>query len=372
MSPPETVLALNGGSSSLKFALFRCRPRLTPLFRGEADSIGRAASRFKAWDASGTLVADAPSPANQVEAVRQMADLLCRSGTPPPQAIGHRIVHGGPHLASHVRVDDEVLRLLDAAAALAPLHVPSALKVLQITRKTFPDCVQIACLDNAFHADLPEVARYFPLPLELAARGIRRYGFHGLSCESILRRLGSPLPSRIIVAHLGGGCSVTAIRDGRSVDTSMGLTPSGGMMMTTRSGDLDPGLLLYLQTEGGHDQNTLAKLTEQQAGLAGVSGLSGDVRDLRPIADGNHAARLALDMFCYSARKHIAAAAAALEGIDLLIFTGGIGECDADTRRQICAGLEWLTGPRLPTDAIRVMAAEEEEQIAIHTRRVAG
>jgi acetate kinase len=222
-----------------------------------------------------------------------------------------------------------------------------------------------------------------PLPKQLRSEGIQRYGFHGLSCESIVHQLGHDLPARLIIAHLGNGASVTAVRDGRSIDTSMGLTPSGGVIMGTRSGDLDPGLLIYLMREKKLDAAGLEELVDHHSGLAGISGVGSDMRLLHEAARENADARLAIEMFCYSVRKQIAAMIAVLDGIDLLVFTGGIGENDAQVRATICAGLSWCgirldePGNRSAGDPIsattsscmvRVLASQEDEQIARHTR----
>jgi acetate kinase len=227
------------------------------------------------------------------------------------------------------------------------------------------------------------VARRLPISTALQVDGVERYGFHGLSCESILRQLGEPPPERLVIAHLGSGSSVTAVKAGRSIDTSMGLTPSGGVMMATRAGDLDPGLLVYLIRKHGLDAAHLEVAIDREAGMAGVSGLSGDLRQLRA-ADPNPGARLAMQMFVYSVRKQIAAMAAALEGLELLVFTGGIGEHDAQTRAEICAGLSWLgfdpgaaqegagTQPRDDLREVRVLPANEEEQIAFHALTLIG
>ena len=214
---------------------------------------------------------------------------------------------------------------------------------------------------------MPDVARTLPIPRELRELGIERYGFHGLSCESIARQLGEDLPPRLVVAHLGHGASVTAIAKGRSIDTSMGLTPSGGVMMSTRCGDIDPGVLEYLVREQRYDAAQLETLIDQQSGMYGISAISGDMRELRA-ASSNINAQLAIAMFCYSVRKQIAAMAAALGGIDMLVFTGGIGENDAATRASICEGLDWLgTGPT----AVRILPSLEDEQIARHTWQLA-
>jgi acetate kinase len=316
--------------------------------------------------------------------VIRIGKLLAESGIPAPAVIGHRIVHGGPNLRRHCLIDQPVLRQLEAAAAFAPLHTPPALSVIGFAQEHFPGVAQAACFDTSFHTTLPEVARVLPLPAKLQQEGIQRYGFHGLSCESILRQLtdaAQPLPSRLVIAHLGNGASITAVRDGQSIDTSMGLTPSGGVIMGTRSGDLDPGVLVYLMREKKFDAARIEELVDHRSGLLGISELASDMRQLRQAAPSNAAARLAVEMFCYSVRKQVAAMIAALDGIDLLVFTGGIGEHDSETRSTICAGLSWI-GLSLdqarnryaqnPISAaasrclVRVLVSQEDEQIARH------
>src|SRR6185437_177218 len=249
--PELTILALNSGSSSLKFGLYRVgSARTDVLLSGAAESIGNKEGKFFAHDSrNNVLLSEAISIPSQQEAIIRIGKLLTESKMPAPAAVGHRIVHGGPRLQRHCLIDDEVLRQLEAARAFAPLHIPSALSVIHFARKHFPAATQAACFDTAFHADLAEVARVLPIPKELRLEGIQRYGFHGLSCESIVRQLADDLPDRLIIAQLGNGASVTAVKAGKSIDTSMGLTPSGGVIMSTRSGDLDPGVLVYLLRE---------------------------------------------------------------------------------------------------------------------------
>ena len=232
---------------------------------------------------------------------------------------------------------------------------------------------------------MPDVARTLPIPLELRADGIRRYGFHGLSCESIVRQLGSDRPDRLIIAHLGNGASVTAVKDGHSIDTSMGLTPTGGVIMGTRSGDLDPGVLVYLMRERKFDAAMIEDLVDRRSGLLGISGVDSDMRRLHEAASSNADARLAIQMFCYSVRKQVAAMIAALDGVELLVFTGGIGENDAAVRSAICGGLSWLgvsldpvrnrsannpTSDHASRCAVHVVASQEDEQIARHTLNI--
>ena len=277
-------------------------------------------------------------------------------------------MHGGPRLRAHCRIDDGVLAQLAQAAAFAPLHTPVSLAVVHAARALFPGLPGVACFDTAFHARMPELAACLPLPAALREAGIRRYGFHGLSCESIVRQLGDRLPRRLLIAHLGNGASVTAVLDGVSIDTSMGLTPSGGLVMGTRSGDLDPGVLVHLVRERGYGAAELEELVDRRSGLAGLSGRGGDLRTLHAAADSDPAARLAIDVFCYRAAKELAGMAVALGGADLLVFTGGIGENDAAVRAGICGRLACI-GVQAAGDAgcrVSVLPSQEDEQIARH------
>jgi acetate kinase len=381
--PGMIALALNSGSSSLKFGLYRVgASRTEMLLAGEAEAIGESGGKFRAQDSGGkTLLSETISIPGQREAVIRIGKLLADAKMPAPAAIGHRIVHGGPSLRQHCLIDGSVLLQLEAAAVFAPLHAPSALSVVRFAQEHFPALPQVACFDTAFHASLPDVARVLPISKELRSEGIQRYGFHGLSCESILRQLADDLPSRLVIAHLGNGASVTAVKGGRSIDTSMGLTPTGGVIMGTRSGDLDPGLLVYLMREKKFDAAMLEQLVDRRSGLLGISGVDSDMRRLHEAASSNDDARLAVRMFCYSVRKQVAAMIAALDGVDLLVFTGGIGENDGAARAAICAGLSWL-GVRLDEArnrsasnpisdaasrcAVQVLASQEDEQIARH------
>ena len=356
------VLALNSGSSTLKFGLYRVDPS--------------HASRAE------KLFADTISNPDLETAIAHIAQRFRDSQMPAPAAIGHRIVHGGPTLRQHCRIDDAVIKQLESATAFAPLHMPQSLSLIRFAREHFPDVAQVACFDTTFHAELPDVARVLPIPKELQSEGIQRYGFHGLSCESIMRQLGGDAPERIVIAHLGNGASVTAVKAGKSIDTSMGLTPTGGVVMSTRSGEIDPGVLLYLLREKKFDVAALEYLIEHRSGLLGISGVSSDMRRLHEAAAENAGARLAIQMFCYAVRKYVVAMGAALGGVDMLVFTGGIGENDARVRAQICDGLAWVgisldaarnESSRDPISAsssrctVRVLPSQEEEQIARHT-----
>jgi acetate kinase len=375
------VLALNSGSSSLKFGLYRVGPaKAELLLTGEAEAIGGEDSQFHAQDirSNTKLVEKSPIP-TQREAIARIGKLLDDSGAPAPVAVGHRVVHGGPKLRQHCLIDGQVMQQLDAASAFAPLHTPVALSVIRFARKHFPALPQIACFDTTFHIDLPDVARVLPIPREWQSEGIQRYGFHGLSCESILHQLGDDPPARLIIAHLGNGASVTAVRNGKSIDTSMGMTPSGGLVMGTRSGELDPGVLIYLMREKKLDAGRLEDVIDHRSGLLGISGISSDMRRLHEASSTSADARLAIDMFCYSVRKQIAAMIAVLGGVDLIVFTGGIGENDTEVRGAICGGLDWagvfiedkrdhLSRPRCQ---VYVLPSQEDEQIARHTRALA-
>jgi acetate kinase len=375
------VLALNSGSSSLKFGLYQVGSLHTQrLICGEAESIGKEAAVFHAEDSTGTsLLRESVALPSQKDAVIRIARLLSEMKMPAPQSVGHRIVHGGPKLRQHCVIDDSVLDKLKAATAFAPLHMPSALSVIRFAETHFPTLPQVACFDTSFHAHMPDIARTLPIPHALRAEGVERYGFHGLSCESIVRQLKSALPSNLLIAHLGNGASITAVKDGQSIDTSMGLTPTGGIIMGTRSGDLDPGVLVYLVRQKKFDATQLEELVDRRSGLLGVSGFSADLRHLHKAADSNPDARLAIDMFCYSAAKQLAAMSAALGGVDSIVFTGGIGENDAQARALICTHLGVIgvrldavrnrdAGDPISDDAsrcrVRVLPSQEDEQIA--------
>ncbi len=383
------VLALNSGSSSLKFGVYRVdRAELTCLMSGEAEGLGAANASLQATDAAGhTLVRETSAMANAGAAMARIGKLLADTQAPLPEAIGHRIVHGGPHLRQHCIIDTPVMAALAAAAAFAPLHTPAALAVIHGAAAHFPGLPQVACLDTCFHARMPPVASTLPLPRALRAAGMQRYGFHGLSCESIVHQLGTALPERLLIAHLGNGASITAVRHGVSVDTSMGLTPTGGLLMGTRSGDLDPGVLVHLMRAMQFDAAAIEELVDHRSGLLGLSGLSADMRALHGAAASNAEARLAIAIFCYRVAKELGAMGIALEGAEQIVFTGGIGEHDAQVRAMVCARLHSLGADldpaanqrgqgRLSHDAARcavhVLPSQEDEQIARHTWALCG
>ena len=267
------VLAFNSGSSSLKFGLYLVSSsRLQRLISGEADGLGQEKGHFHVEDVNGNTVHHEPASLDQRTAVERILQVLAEARMPAPQAIGHRVVHGGPTLRRHCRIDADVRGELEAAAAFAPLHTPAALSLIDEAEARFPGLPQVACFDTTFHQTMPDVARTLPLPATLRSQGIERYGFHGLSCESIVRQLAAEaggVPHRLAIAHLGNGASVTAVLGGLSVDTSMGLTPSGGLIMGTRCGDLDPGVLTYLAREKHYDATMLEDLVDHRSGLLG-------------------------------------------------------------------------------------------------------
>jgi acetate kinase len=374
------ILALNSGSSSLKFGLYRVGPsKVEMLVSGEAEAIGDHDAKFHAINAAGDNLLSVAAPiGSQEDAVAHIGKFLADGTFPMAAAVGHRVVHGGPKLLRHCLIDGDVLTQLQKAISFAPLHIPSALAVIRFAQANFPNRPQVACFDTSFHAELPDVASTLPLPKALRSEGIRRYGFHGLSCESIVHQLAGNLPPRLIVAHLGNGASVTAIRNGQSIDTSMGLTPTGGVIMGTRTGDLDPGVLMYLMREKNLGADALEDLVDHRSGLLGISGMDGDMRRLHEAASTNGDARLAIKMFCYSVRKQIAGMIAALDGVDMVVFTGGIGENDEVARAMICEGLAWagLGQPEsrswkghdvVPGSNVRVLPSQEDVQIARHT-----
>jgi acetate kinase len=380
------LLAINSGSSSLKLGLFEGTQReVLPLARGSADGIGSDRGKVMLQSADGRVLYEEPQAIHdQGHALQLAAAQLTAHGLPSPAAVGHRVVHGGPALREHQRITAQVLKQLEAAVHFAPLHVPAAVALIRKAQEFFPGVPQFACFDTAFHRTLPEAAARFALPERFWDAGVRRYGFHGLSCESILHTLGAGVPGRLIVAHLGNGASITAIANGLSVDTTMGLTPTGGIIMGTRCGDLDPGVLLHILRANGSNVAELEDVLDRQSGLLGISRISRDMRQLHQ-ASGNIQARLAVEMFARSAKKAIAGFAAVLGGLDLLVFTGGIGEHDPAVRAEICDGLECLgvhldeqanrrnaknIGGAESRVAVRTLASEEEIQIARHAYRL--
>ncbi len=346
LTKPVVVYALNAGSSSLKVAAFRCALHdEEPLGEDEQDM------------SSGQL---SPALDAALESLRSR-------GVDAPSAIGHRVVHGGPDRWRPSLIDESVLADVQAAAVFAPRHQPASLAAIEVAGRTFPGLPQVACFDTAFHHDLPLVARTLPIPAE--AGSVRRYGFHGLSYEWAVSSIGDALGERAVIAHLGSGASLAAVRNGRCVDTTMGLTPIGGLMMSTRSGDIDPGALVHVMREHGLDADGLERLVEDESGLRGVSGSTGDMRELLHVRSRDARAALAVELWCMTVRKQIGALAAVLGGIDSLVFTGGIGERSAELRGEICEGLEHL-GVGTGAVSVHVVASDENRIVARHTAAV--
>ncbi|MFM0668950.1 acetate/propionate family kinase [Paraburkholderia sediminicola] len=368
----RTILVLNSGSSSLKFGLFRHEgDDESLLLEGSAEGIGRddGSLRIKAPDGR-VLVRQERVLESQIDALQKLAQVLTEQHHARPSAVGHRVVHGGPHLRTHQRITADVRRQLHDAVHFAPLHIPPALALIDEAEKIFDDAPHFACFDTAFHATLPPRAAHLALPRRYAEAGVMRYGFHGLSYESLVTRLGGDLPARAVFAHLGNGSSVCALRDGKSIDTSMGLTPTGGVPMGTRSGDLDPGVLLYLMRVEKLDAGALETLLNRQSGLAGYADGESDMQALeKRAAAGDANASLALDAFATAVRKTIGGYAALLGGIDLLVFTGGIGEHSQEIRKRVCDGLAFMgLTENDPAGKVRAIHTEEEKQIARHCR----
>jgi len=386
LSMGDAILCLNAGSSSLKFAVYQLEAgQETRLFSGAVEGIGGEDGTFWLRDKENRSILESrgrfPSHA---EAAATMFVSLTQHGTGKLKAAGHRVVHGGPYFREPVRVSTQVTDKLTEITPFAPLHLPSQIAMIDEVSRRAPGLTQVVCFDTAFHRSMPEVARRFALPRDLFDQDVLRYGFHGLSYEYVTSRLGKELGKRAIIAHLGNGASMVALRDGSPIDTSMGLTPTGGFIMGTRTGDLDPGVLLYLLRRGWSAQQ-LETVLDHQSGLAGVSALTSDMRTLLEQRRAKPQAALAVEMFCYQVRKFVGAFAAALHGLDTLVFTGGIGERAAPVRAEICAGLEFLGvhvdaaknalhEPVISGDGggcvVRVVQTDEDLMIARHTRRL--
>ena len=347
----EAILALNAGSSSLKFGLFPARgdgEELQPLARGSIHSLKESSLRFRATASDGTKLADEAWPHGQAGSIDRLLDWVeSRFLEYRLIAAGHRVVHGGLEFCAPVEIDDDILARLEALTPLAPLHQPASVAPIRHIRASHPGLPQIACFDTAFHRGIGPPASRYALPRSFEGEGIRRYGFHGLSYESIAWQLKSsrdPIAaepaSRVIVAHLGNGASLCAMLGLKSVDTTMGFSTLDGLVMGTRPGALDPGILLYLLKEKQFTAARLEQLLYRESGLLGVSGVSADVATL--LASDAPAAVEALDLFAFQVARQTAALAATLGGLDRFIFTGGIGEHAPAVRRMISDRLQWL------------------------------
>jgi acetate kinase len=387
----EPVLVINAGSSSLKFSVFERGNGdvLVTKLQGQVEGIG-ASPHLKVSAAGGKTLTDEAIGSGSLEdafaAVQKwLADHL--KSAAPIDAVGHRIVHGGSRYCEPVRIDSQVLAGLTEWIPAAPLHQPHQIAAIRAVAKAAPHARQVACFDTAFHANEPALAREYGLPREFAARGIRRYGFHGLSYEYIVSTLPDVAPAvadrRVVVAHLGNGASLCAIAHGRSVATTMGFTPLDGLLMGTRCGALDPGVVLYLLQHEKMSPSKIEQLLYERSGLLGVSGVASDMRAL--LKSPEQSAREAVELFVYRVSRELGSLVAALGGLDALVFTGGIGEHAAEIRARVCTGATWLGvaldaaanqrgGPRISTADSAVSAwvipTDENLMVARHTRRV--
>jgi acetate kinase len=388
----DVILCVNCGSSSLKFSLFGASDgTLQAIASGAADRIGlgqgRTWLRVENDGASGAppaLIERTDSHPDHLTALAASLRLLEDARVPVATLVGHRIVHGGARFIEPTRIDAAVIHELTKLVPLAPLHLPAALATIQAVSERRPDLAQVACFDTAFHASMPERARRLPIPERFDRAGVQRYGFHGISYEYIMSTLGSEVPSRVVIAHLGNGSSLVAVKNGSSIDTTMGFTPTGGIMMGTRSGDLDPGVLVYVLRNTNVSVDALEHIVDHESGLTAVGGTS-DVKTLLARAATDPKARLATTMFAYAVRKAIGALAAAGGGVDLLIFTGGIGERAAPIRLDACEGLAFLgieidaernrrnddtISTEISRCLVRVIPTNEDRMIARHVLEV--
>jgi acetate kinase len=392
----EKILAVNAGSSSLKVTLYRTEDaQETPELSAWAERIGAGDGRLRVEEARGEALRedlgweriDLPDHAAALAAVLERLRQVGHDRS--PAAVGHRIVHGGRRYREPVGIVPQVVAELRGLIPIDPNHMPQALAAIEAIRSAYPTVPQVACFDTAFHAGMPRVARLYALPRALSEEGILRYGFHGLSYEYVtgeLRKIDPIAASgRVVIAHLGNGASMAAVRGGVGVDTTMGFTPAGGLVMGTRSGDLDPGVLIHLLRSRKMGVVGLDTLLNEESGLLGISETSSDMRDLLGRAPHDPRAAEAITVFCYTAKKFLASLAAAMGGLDTLVFTGGIGEHAAPIRERICEGLAFI-GIALDPDRnaghepvvsdegspvrVRILATDENLMIARHTRRL--
>jgi acetate kinase len=387
----RAVLAINGGSSSIKFAVFTDGARPEPVLRGAVDRIGSADSALSVKTPGGAPAREPLAAADYAAAADRLAAwLFARAENRDLFGIGHRVVHGGMRLLEARRATPEVLAELRGAVPLDRSHLPREIALIETFARLIPGVPQVACFDTAFHRDLPPAARILPIPRAYTDAGVRRLGFHGLSyaylMEELARTAGvEAARGRVILAHLGSGASLAALENGRPADTTMALTPTGGLVMGTRPGDLDPGLVLYMMRAGGLSADEADALLNERCGLRGISDTTSDMQELLTRQASDSRAAEAVEIFCRQARKGIGAFAAALGGLDTLVFSGGIGERSAEIRRRIVAGLAFLgvTLDAAANDrhapvisrsegdvAVRVIPTDEESMIARETRRV--
>ena len=388
------IVTINGGSSSIKFALFECGSTLKKILEGEIGRIGLQQSvlRMNGRDPADNFSRPVTAPDHQTATAMLIDIIEARSGHDALAAVGHRVVHGGPNYSRPMQITPEMIEDLRRLSSFDPEHMPEEILLIDAFHRRFPAVPQVACFDTAFHHDLPRVAQMLPIPRHYETQGLRRYGFHGLSYAYLMGELAREAGAeaargRIILAHLGNGASLAAVRDGKPVDTSMGFTPAAGVPMSTRSGDLDPGLVWYLARTEKMSAKQFNEMVNTRSGLLGISGTSSDMRDLLEHESGDMHAAEAVALFCYQVRKYIGAYAAALGGLDTLVFAGGIGENAATIRARICANLEFL-GIEIDEKqnainaavisaadarvAVRVIRTDEEQMIAKLVCRVLG
>lgn len=387
-SSDHRVLAINTGSSSLKAALYQMSEKEPLILSADVKRIGLPGSRMRITDGSGATLFERQAELSDHDAALQatFAWLEQHNLHHPMHCVGHRIVHGGNRYSEPHLVTPELVATLQELGPLVPDHLPQAIGGIQFVSRSFPTLRQVACFDTAFHRQMPRLSQMYALPGHFYDEGLKRFGFHGLSYEYItqeLRRLdGALADGRIIVAHLGNGASMAAIQGGASMDTTMGFTPASGLVMGTRCGDIDPEAILYLIEERKMTPKAVNTLINQQSGLLGVSGTSGDMRDLVEKESADPRAAEAIELFCYRAKKYLGAYVAALGGLDILVFTGGIGIHAAAIRERICSGQDFLGilldsacnrahAPVISDDdsrvKVRVIKTDEELMIARHT-----
>lgn len=387
----RSILSINGGSSSIKFALYESHEPPRRVAWGKIERIGTTGTQFEAARLDGPRVSRALAASDHAQAVEQLVQWLDESHLLANLAgIGHRIVHGGPQYHASRIIDAAVVAELKRLAPLDPTHLPGEIALVEAFARQQPGVRQVACFDTAFHHDMPRVAQLLPLPRRYEAAGVRRYGFHGLSYTYLMQELTrtageAAARGRVVLAHLGGGASMAAVRDGKCIDTTMAFTPAAGLVMSTRTGDLDPGVLTYLMRSEGLDADALDDLISHRSGMLGLSETSSDMRDLLAREADDPRAADAVSVFCYQARKWIGALAAALGGLDTLVFAGGIGEHSVEVRERICRRLGFL-GLELDTFAnaesrglissqssrvcVRVIATDEESIIVEDVERL--
>jgi acetate kinase len=386
------ILTINGGSSSIKFALFEAGNSLRRILEGGIERIGlpKATFRVKGLNATDDL-SRSVTALDHTQAVGALMDWIEEGSVRDAlTAVGHRVVHGGPAYSEPQRVTAEMVEDLHRLSPFDPEHLPEEILLTEAFHRRFPDVPQVACFDTAFHHDLPRVARLLPIPRRYEAQGVRRYGFHGLSYSYLMEELArlagaEAAQGRVILAHLGNGASLAAVRHGKSVDTSMSFTPTAGVLMSTRSGDLDPGLLWYLARTEGLDARRFNEMVNFESGLLGISESSSDMRDLLDRETQDVRAAEAVEVFCYQVKKWVGSFAAALGGVETLVFAGGIGENAPPVRARICEGLgfigialdakrnagnESVISGAASRVAIRVIRTDEEYMIARTVCRV--